>query len=63
MKRKSFAFGYCLSTKTTPQIVNFDVAGLWGGIINNGKRLSDSDIAFQKTSLQMVDIIKYKYKI
>jgi hypothetical protein len=36
--RKSHVFGHCLSTKTTPEVVDFDAAGLIGGIINAGKK-------------------------
>jgi hypothetical protein len=36
--RKSHVFGHCLSTKTTPEVVDFDAAGLIGGIINGGKK-------------------------
>jgi hypothetical protein len=59
-KRKSFAFGYCLSTTTTPQIVDFDASGMYGGIINNEKRLSDSEISLLPSDLQLVDHHKYK---
>ena len=40
-KRKSFAFGHCLSTTTKPQIVDFDAAGLLGGIIKDGRKEND----------------------
>jgi len=33
-KRKAWKLGNCLSTKTTPEIVDFDAAGLLGGIIH-----------------------------
>ena len=31
-------FGQCLSTKSTPEIVNFDASGLLGGIIYKGQK-------------------------
>ena len=37
-KRKTWKLGNCLSTKTTPEIVSFDAAGLLGGIIHEGKK-------------------------
>ena len=37
-QRKAWLLGNCLSTKTTPEIVDFDAAGLLGGIIHDGKR-------------------------
>ena len=30
--------GYCLSTNSTPQIVDFDASGLYGGIIHEGRK-------------------------
>lgn len=36
-KRRAAIFPGCLSTKTTPEIVDFDAAGLLGGIIHNGR--------------------------
>ena len=30
--------GYCLSTTSTPEIVDFDVSGLFGGIIHEDKK-------------------------
>ena len=42
-KRRSHLFGNCLSTKTTPEVVDFDACGLIGGIINNGLKLADSE--------------------
>jgi len=37
-KRKSWKLGNCLSTKTTPEIVEFDAAGLLGGIIHENRK-------------------------
>ena len=34
----SFVFRRCLSTKTRPEVVEFDVAGLIGGIIHKGRQ-------------------------
>jgi hypothetical protein len=45
---------------TTPQIVDFDASGMYGGIINNEKRLSDSEISLLPSDLQLVDHHKYK---
>ena len=36
--RKTWLFGQCLSTKSTPEIVNFDASGLLGGIIFKGRK-------------------------
>jgi hypothetical protein len=36
-KRKAHIFPGCLSTKRTPEVVKFDVAGLIGGIIHKGR--------------------------
>ena len=36
--RKTWLFGQCLSTKSTPEIVNFDASGLLGGIIYKGHK-------------------------
>ena len=36
--RKTWLFGQCLSTKSTPEIVNFDASGLLGGIIYKGQK-------------------------
>ncbi len=36
--RKAFLINRCLSTKTRPEIVDFDASGLLGGIENEGKR-------------------------
>ena len=41
--RKANIFGHCLSSKTTPEIVDFDAAGLYGGIINKDKKPGDFD--------------------
>ena len=35
IKRKSYAFGHCLSTTTSSKIVDFDMAGLLGGIVRD----------------------------
>lgn len=40
-RRRAYTFGYCLSTKTTPETVEFDACGLIGGIIHNGVKLAD----------------------
>lgn len=37
-KRKAWLAGTCLSTKKKPEIVDFDAAGMLGGIINNGRK-------------------------
>jgi hypothetical protein len=39
--RKANIFGHCFSSKRTPEIVDFDAAGLFGGIINKDKRPGD----------------------
>ena len=36
--RRAWLFGHCLSTKSTPEIVNFDASGLIGGIIYKGRK-------------------------
>ena len=36
--RRAWLFGHCLSTKSTPEIVNFDASGLLGGIIYKGQK-------------------------
>ena len=36
LKRKSFAFGHCLSTTTSPRVCDFDAAGQLGGIVRDG---------------------------
>ena len=36
--RKAWLFGHCLSTNTTPETVDFDASGLYGGIIYNGQK-------------------------
>ena len=36
--RKTWLFGKCLSTKITPEIVDFDASGLLGGIIFKGQK-------------------------
>jgi hypothetical protein len=42
--RKAHIFGHCLSSKTTPEIVDFDAAGLYGGIINNDRKPGDFQV-------------------
>ena len=37
-RRKAWLLGNCLSTNSTPEIVDFDVSGLFGGIINEGQK-------------------------
>ena len=37
-------FGHCLSTKTTPEVIDFDAAGLFGGVINGDKMPGDFDL-------------------
>jgi len=34
--RNVWSVGQCLSRKTTPEIVMFDAAGIFGGILNEG---------------------------
>ena len=36
--RKAWLFGHCLSTNSTPEIVDFDASGLYGGIIYEGQK-------------------------
>ena len=36
--RKAWLLGNCLSTNSTSSIVDFDVSGLFGGIINEGQK-------------------------
>ena len=36
--RKAWLFGHCLSTNLTPEIVDFDASGLYGGIIYKGQK-------------------------
>ena len=50
-KRKAWKLGNCLSTKTTPEIVNFDVAGLLGGIIHEDRKPGGKDIPKEDASL------------
>jgi hypothetical protein len=38
--RRSHLFGHCLSTTSRPEVVDFDVCGLIGGIVNNGLKES-----------------------
>ena len=40
--RKATIFGHCFSSKKTPEIVDFDAAGLFGGIIHKDKKPGDS---------------------
>ena len=42
-KRQAWKLGNRLSTKTTPEIVNFDVAGLLGGIIHEDRKPGGAD--------------------
>ena len=37
-------FGHCLSTKTTPEVIDFDAAGLFGGIINGDRKPGDMEL-------------------
>ena len=50
--RKAWLFGQCLSTKLTPEIVDFDASGPFGGIINEGQKpgidLDRFEFDFQK---------------
>ena len=39
--RNAWLFPYCFSTKTTPETVEFDGAGLFGGIINSATDKGD----------------------
>ncbi len=43
-QRKSNLFGHCLSTKRTPEVVEFDACGLIGGIIHNGQKPTDEEM-------------------
>ena len=36
--RKTWLLGNCLSTNSTPQTVDFDACGLYGGIIHEGRK-------------------------
>ena len=36
INRKANAFGYCLATGKRPEIVDFDAAGVYGGIAKEG---------------------------
>ena len=36
--RKAWLLGNCLSTNSKPEIVDFDVSGLFGGIIHEGQK-------------------------
>ena len=36
--RKTWLLGNCLSTNSTPEIVDFDASGLFGGIIHEGQK-------------------------
>ena len=36
--RKTWLLGNCLSTNSTPEIVDFDASGLLGGIIHEGQK-------------------------
>ena len=36
--RKAWLFGNCLSTNSTPETVDFDASGLFGGIIHEGRK-------------------------
>ena len=56
-KRKAWKLGNCLSTKTTPEIVNFDVAGLLGGIIHEDRKPGGKDITIENAVKRLgVDI-------
>ena len=45
--------GNCLSTKSTPEIVDFDVAGLLGGIINEGHKPGGAETDMDKESKKL----------
>ena len=48
-------FGKCLSTKITPEIVDFDASGLLGGIIYKGRKPgSDPDAGL---SIPGIDVL------
>jgi hypothetical protein len=47
--RKAWSLPHCLSTKTTPEIVDFDASGLLGGIINQGKRPGEDEASETNT--------------
>ena len=51
--RKTWQLGNCLSTQNTPQIVNFDAAGLIGGIIHDGKRPAGPEDNKMSENIQM----------
>ena len=36
-RRKSFSVGHCLSTKDRPEVVMFDGADIFGGILREGE--------------------------
>ena len=36
--RKAWLLGNCISTNSTPEIVDFDASGLFGGIIHEGQK-------------------------
>ena len=38
-RRKVFSVGQCLSTKTRPEVVDFDAAGIFGGIMRDGRNI------------------------
>ncbi|TRY79387.1 hypothetical protein TCAL_16065 [Tigriopus californicus] len=42
--RKAWLFPHCFSTKTTPEVVEFDAAGVYGGIINPRNEHKPADI-------------------
>lgn len=40
--RNAWMIHTCLSTKPHPEVIDFDVAGMFGGIIHNGVKHSDT---------------------
>ena len=59
IKRNAWIIHTCLSTKTHPEIVEFDVAGIVGGIINEGVKHSD----FYVSSSSWTTIVEGLYLI
>ena len=45
--------GNCLSTKSSPEIVDFDVAGLLGGIINEGRKPGGAETNIDEESKKL----------
>ena len=55
--RKAWAINVCLSTKAHPQIVEFDMAGLVGGIVSKGVRPSKLQVSMCQRLCTNINLI------